>query len=123
METGLFHVDSMDADYMDADYANLEEINAISNSIHRSTKNWLVFGIYRPRNHAPPHLSRWRHSSCGVARFSKDPIDLSSAICQVSHIRNVYVASVKNSQWKTNLHIEMDLGRSLDHDKQYRSKT
>lgn len=52
MERRLFHLDSMDADY-----ANLEGINAISNNrIHRTTKDWLVFRIYRPRNHAPPHF-------------------------------------------------------------------
>lgn len=36
MEARFFHLDSMDANY-----ANLEGINAISNRIHRSTKDWL----------------------------------------------------------------------------------
>lgn len=96
METWLLPLHSIGADY-----ANLEGINAISNNIHRSTKNLLVFWMYRPRNHAPPHFIWWRHSFCGVAKFSKDPVDLSSHVCQVSHIRNVYVANVKKSQWKT----------------------
>lgn len=113
---------SFPLDSVDLDYANLEEINAIFNSIHRSTKNWLVFGINGPRNLAPPHLFWWRHSFCGVSRFSNEPVDLSPTICQVSHLKNVYVVSVKISQWKTDLHTELGLGRPLDHDIQYRSK-
>lgn len=43
METWLLPLHSIGADY-----ANLEGINAISNNIHRSTKNWLVSGSTDP---------------------------------------------------------------------------
>lgn len=66
METWLFHLDSMDADY-----ANLEQIYAMSNSIHRSTKNLLELGIFRPRK-------MHRHTYFGGVIASVAPLDLAT---------------------------------------------